>query len=389
MKRIMVILTVLVLTVLSALPVNAYDLFLLKNGDADADGKVTAEDARLILRASVGLHTPVIFLRPVYDTDCDGDITASDARRALRLAVGLEKTDGASQNKETQAKSLMSAVSGKELRRLMTDICAFGSRSVVFPDNNLDAARFIKDSLSSYGYNATLQSFTYSGIETANVIATLNKNENHKEIVLLAAHFDCWDGAHGAIDNASGVASLLHIAKLLKETGASLDKEIRIAFFSAEEMGYYGAYHYLSTLSADEKSRISVYNLDMTGKSVLSDGVLAVSTEPVTGGNKPVAKANGISNAIDKAKALTGNIGEKKYYSPVAAGKHDIVPFRKAGIPAVTISWREIRAEGASGSDYDLAPPSQIHTKLDTFSNFDFESHEKTTKLIIASLVFI
>ena len=385
MKRVIVI-----LTVLSAFPVNAYDLFLIKNGDADADGKVTAEDARLILRASVGLHTPVIFLRPVYDTDCDGDITAADARRALRFAVGLETSGGAALSKENQAKSLMAAVSGKELRRLMTDICAFGSRSVIYPDNNLEAAHFIRDSLSSYGYKATLQSFTYSGIETANVVATLNKNEKHKEIVLLAAHFDCWDGAHGAIDNASGVASLLHIAKLLKETGVSFDKEIRIAFFSAEEMGYYGAYHYLSTLSEDERSRISVYNLDMTGKSVLSDGVLAVSTEPVTGGySSSGAKANGISRAIDEAKALTGNIGEKKYYSPVAAGKHDIVPFRKAGIPAVTISWREIRAEGASGSDYDLAPPSQIHTKLDTFSNFDFESHEKTTKLIVASLVFI
>lgn len=56
-------------------------------GDVDGDGKVTAADARLILRASVGLEEVDT---DVADMDGDGKVTAADARLALRESVGLE-----------------------------------------------------------------------------------------------------------------------------------------------------------------------------------------------------------------------------------------------------------------------------------------------------------
>ena len=62
-------------------------------GDIDRDGTVTAADARLILRAAVGLEhfdrDSVEFL--AADTDKDGVLTASDARSSLRCAVDLEE----------------------------------------------------------------------------------------------------------------------------------------------------------------------------------------------------------------------------------------------------------------------------------------------------------
>lgn len=63
-------------------------------GDADGDGKVTAADARLILRAAVGLEE-IKAGSAVYeacDLDNDGKLTAADARAALRIAVGLDAT---------------------------------------------------------------------------------------------------------------------------------------------------------------------------------------------------------------------------------------------------------------------------------------------------------
>lgn len=53
-------------------------------GDVDGDGKVTASDARLILRASVGLETLDL---ERADVDGDGKITSADAREALRTAI--------------------------------------------------------------------------------------------------------------------------------------------------------------------------------------------------------------------------------------------------------------------------------------------------------------
>lgn len=61
-------------------------------GDFDLNGKVGADDARSILRLSVGLELYSSFLQYVVaDVDCDGEITAGDARAALRISVGLEK----------------------------------------------------------------------------------------------------------------------------------------------------------------------------------------------------------------------------------------------------------------------------------------------------------
>lgn len=56
-------------------------------GDVDGDGKVTASDARLILRAAVGLEDVSL---ETGDVDGDGKITSTDARDALRIATGQE-----------------------------------------------------------------------------------------------------------------------------------------------------------------------------------------------------------------------------------------------------------------------------------------------------------
>ena len=64
----------------------------VKRGDIDGNGSVTAEDARLALRAAVELQ-PIekgTFLHRVADVDDNGEITAEDARQILRIAVELD-----------------------------------------------------------------------------------------------------------------------------------------------------------------------------------------------------------------------------------------------------------------------------------------------------------
>ena len=59
-------------------------------GDLNEDGKVTAADARLALRAAVGLDTLTEQKKALADVNNDGKVTAADARKILRAAVGLE-----------------------------------------------------------------------------------------------------------------------------------------------------------------------------------------------------------------------------------------------------------------------------------------------------------
>ena len=61
-----------------------------KTGDADNNGKVTADDARLILRCSTELEAPTAHTLLYCDFDKDGALSASDARTALRISVGLD-----------------------------------------------------------------------------------------------------------------------------------------------------------------------------------------------------------------------------------------------------------------------------------------------------------
>ncbi len=58
--------------------------------DVDGDGKITSGDARLALRASVGLETLNGIFAQAADASGDGELQSGDARLILRKSVGLD-----------------------------------------------------------------------------------------------------------------------------------------------------------------------------------------------------------------------------------------------------------------------------------------------------------
>lgn len=60
-------------------------------GDVDVSGDITASDARIVLRASVGLEETTEIILERGDIDGNGKLAAADARFVLRAGVGLEK----------------------------------------------------------------------------------------------------------------------------------------------------------------------------------------------------------------------------------------------------------------------------------------------------------
>lgn len=70
---------------------NLVNAYMYESGDVDMDGKVTAEDARLALRAAVGAEKLSEVQKIIADTDSDGKVTSADARDILRKSVGLEE----------------------------------------------------------------------------------------------------------------------------------------------------------------------------------------------------------------------------------------------------------------------------------------------------------
>lgn len=78
--------------VLVIIPITAFaesDLPVM--GDVDGNGKITAADAREILRYSAKLSTTGNFDSLRADTNADGAVNAADARTTLRVAANLSK----------------------------------------------------------------------------------------------------------------------------------------------------------------------------------------------------------------------------------------------------------------------------------------------------------
>jgi len=85
------------------------------------------------------------------------------------------------------------------------------------------------------------------------------------EEVLLTAHVDAHDIAEGANDNGVGTVLVSEVARLLKQVEDDLDTAVRFAVFGAEEVGLFGAYHWVDTHPAEQVK--AVVNVDGAGYS--------------------------------------------------------------------------------------------------------------------------
>ena len=52
-----------------------------------------------------------------------------------------------------------------------------------------------------------------------NIVGEIPGTDKADEIVLIGAHFDSWQGATGATDNAAGSAAMMEVLRILKATG--------------------------------------------------------------------------------------------------------------------------------------------------------------------------
>lgn len=371
-------------------------------GDVNMSGTVTALDARMILQYTAGLTE--LDENEQYYADCneDGKVTAIDARVVLQVVAGLVEPQYPGEQpsqeelREKWLKEIFSEVSYDEvsadLKWLVEDI---GIRNW-WDESQNNAAEEIYKKLQSYGYtskNCEKIEFIHNDITGVNLLATVPTADENADVLLFVAHYDTVRGTGGAVDNASGTVTLLQMAKIFLQSGKDYGVEIRFLFTAGEEQLFYGARNYVSSLLDDEKERHKiVFNIDMSAKP--NDNYapgekyyLAVSTEPVATDLyfSPAAEANIGSLAVDNAKTLLGDIGEDGYYSPVRAGNTDMVPFRAAGMDAITLSWRCIDAERSLGAEHDLACPPNNHLPEDNMANTDINSLYNTTKLSVGA----
>jgi Zn-dependent M28 family amino/carboxypeptidase len=138
---------------------------------------------------------------------------------------------------------------------------------------------FLKDNHVKPFYTNSRDSFEVYGYKAFNVIGVIEGNDEKlkNEYIILSAHYD-HEGKisgeadsvyNGANDNASGVSTVLNIAKIIASSKSN-KRSIIVALFSAEEKGLLGSEQFANKLKSSSLTVYCAANIDMIG-SVLTN----------------------------------------------------------------------------------------------------------------------
>lgn len=167
---------------------------------------------------------------------------------------------------------------------------------------------------------------------TFNVVGMLEGNDPvlKNEVVVIGGHYDHLGRSPfhpeegycvGADDNASGVAGVLELARILSKHADLLKRTVVFALFSGEELGLLGSQYFNAYPLYSDKQNVIMLNLDMIGR---------LGAE---------AKLYGSGSLREKSEVL-GNLaldGSSLIVSDAIKGYADHLSFIGEGVPGIGI----------------------------------------------------
>jgi Zn-dependent M28 family amino/carboxypeptidase len=247
-----------------------------------------------------------------------------------------------------------------------------------------DVANWLKNELQSvcngrvYFHNFT-QSDQGKGYSLKNIIcdqgSALADGKGHH--VLISAHYDSRQEdinqsnarAPGADDNASGVAAVLELARVLSKV--DLKNNIQFVLFSGEEQGQWGSSAYVRQQQNNDTKLDLVMNLDMVGYPSLGLDNVIIEYDL---GNK-ITTNDAYSKNVAKFIAQIDSEYTNLEASLRTLGKTDLIPFEAIGKIVIGLH------DGGS----ELNP--NYHSISDTPDTLDIEYLTSTTKLALATIL--
>lgn len=190
-------------------------------------------------------------------------------------------------------------------------------------DGEERAAAYIEKEGTALGYRAVRQPVPLAGGESANVIllpadTTFDPAEDRH--LVIGAHYDTVAGSPGANDNASGVAVMLEVARILSVRLPSMP--VVFVAFGAEEGGprdprIAGSLRYVELMSPRERRNVlAMINLDMVGHGDALLSTLRVNMK------------RGVHRRLLEQAARVG-VPVREHFTPQIS---DSVPFASQGI---------------------------------------------------------
>ncbi|WP_336319498.1 M28 family peptidase [Streptomyces lavendofoliae] len=218
---------------------------------------------------------------------------------------------------------------------------------------------YVKAKLDAAGYTTTVQQFTYNGTTGYNLIADWPGGDTN-QVIMAGAHLDSVSSGAGINDNGSGSAAVLETALAVSRAQLKPTKHLRFGWWGAEELGLVGSKHYVSTLPATERAKVSGYlNFDMIGSP--NPGYFVYDDDPV----------------IEKTfKDYFTGLGVPTEIETEGDGRSDHASFKNAGIPVGGLFTGASRTKtsaqaqkwgGTAGQAFDRC----YHSSCDSTSNIN------------------
>jgi hypothetical protein len=181
--------------------------------------------------------------------------------------------------------------------------------------------------------NLSIQALVKQNAPDYNVIAE-SKGGDKNHVVVVDAHLDAIYGA-GMLDNASGSATILDIARMMKNV--TPQNKLRFIWFGGEELGLLGSAAYIDSLSSNDLSHIG-YDLDadVTATPNYIIGVLDPAAPDFFGGTVTTQFPNRVYKAstVARDQAVSYFDSQGLNHEFLAPTGTDAYSFNLQGIPA-------------------------------------------------------
>jgi hypothetical protein len=226
---------------------------------------------------------------------------------------------------------ILGRIDPQRIRADVEDLAALETRFALDP-RFAQATDLVREKLRGAGLTVELDPFQVGGeAEVSNVVARL-RSASERPAILIAAHYDsiafpAGSGAPGSEDNASGVAALLEIARVLAAEPVATD--LHLVAFAAEEVGLWGSRH----MAESNPSVQAVINMDMVGYNPRGRNEILLDGYPTSRGL--------LARLADAAQRYSPEL--RVSAGLFSQGKSDHRPFAELGIPSLTVAgaWHQ------------------------------------------------
>lgn len=173
------------------------------------------------------------------------------------------------------------------LQQTIEDLQSLAERATW--ESQLVTSQYLQTRIAAFDLQPQVQQYEHRDKFWDNIIVTFPGVIRPDRYILVIAHYDSknWTSGEvcpGADDNASGVAALLEIVRLLKNS--QHNNTIQVVFFSNEEYGQLGSKYFARTARKRQTDIRAIVNVDIIGYNDIS---AMFSHQVVDAFNSPVS----------------------------------------------------------------------------------------------------